>query len=140
MVEEANPPKPFVSSHSRRKAASKSPQTSCPRRIMTCSRYGPATSFSAHVLLGSLLGERNRCRGSAFYALGRFAALLQQFGDETGPTRLMAGSESRARVPVEVLVEKQQVTPVRVSPKSLHRAMRRPPALFVAQENSGQPP
>lgn len=52
----------------------------------------------------------------------------------------MAGSESRASIPVEVLVEKQQIAPVRVGLEFLHIAMRRPPALVVPQENSGQPP
>jgi len=49
----------------------------------------------------------------------------------------MTGSESRASVPVKVLVEKQYVAPVSVNLKFIQIAMRWPPALFVAQENSG---
>jgi hypothetical protein len=49
----------------------------------------------------------------------------------------MAGSESRASIPVEVLLEKQQIAPVRVGLEFLYIAMRWPPALLIAQENSG---
>jgi hypothetical protein len=63
---------------------------------------------------------------------GRLAALLQQFRDETGPTCLMTGSKSRASVPIEVFVEKQQVAPVGVILKVLEVTTQWPSALFVA--------
>ena len=48
-----------------------------------------------------------------------FAALLQQLGHERRPSGLMAGANARSRVAVEVLVERNQVMPVRIDLKEL---------------------
>src|SRR5580704_7089937 len=126
MVEEANPPKPFVSSHSRRKASFKLSQTSRPKRIILSLYIFRARIFD------SLFGERNGRQLRTPCVFGRLSALLQQFGDETGPTCLMTGSKSRASVPIEVFVEKQQVAPVGVILKALQVAIQWPSAPFVA--------
>src|SRR6476660_9050370 len=60
-------------------------------------------------------------------------------GDEPRPTRLVARPEPGPVVPVEVLVEQEMVTPVRVVLELSHAAIHRSPALAVAQEDAGQP-
>src|SRR3954470_1575958 len=68
-----------------------------------------------------------------------FAALFQQLGDDGGPSRLMAGSEALARVGVEILVEENQIAPVRVRLEARVGSIDRPAAI-AAQEDRGQPP
>src|SRR5712692_5193280 len=51
MVEEAKPPRPLVSSHSR-KAASRFPHTSRPKRIMARSFYEPICATFADAVTG----------------------------------------------------------------------------------------
>src|SRR5262245_31992443 len=50
-----------------------------------------------------------------------FAALLQQLGDQTRPAGLMARSDAGSVVAVKVLLEGDQVPPVRVFPKTARR-------------------
>ena len=47
------------------------------------------------------------------------ATLFDQFGDETSPTGLMAGTDSCAVVAMKVFVEKDEVAPVRIALKGL---------------------
>ena len=42
------------------------------------------------------------------------AALLEEFGDQAGPTRLMAGANAGAVVAVEVLVKQRIILPMRI--------------------------
>src|SRR5436853_599740 len=64
--------------------------------------------------------------------------LLEQLGDEARPARLVTGADAGAVVAVEVLVEEDQVAPVRVSGEALDVAVDRAPAPLVAQEDPRQ--
>src|SRR5437867_5780653 len=68
------------------------------------------------------------------------AALLQEFGDEAGPARLVARADAGAVVAVEVLIEQNQVAPVRVALELLRGAEDRPAAVFAAQEDPREAP
>src|SRR5262249_21373806 len=52
------------------------------------------------------IGERDSA--FAFAVFLRFATLLQEFGYEPGPARLMASAYASSRVSVEILVELNQ--------------------------------
>src|SRR6185295_7121062 len=67
-----------------------------------------------------------------------FPALLQELGDEAGPTRLMARADAGAIVAVEVFVEGNQVAPVGIGLKFLGRAKHRPSLIVVLQKNARQ--
>ena len=54
--------------------------------------------------------------------------LLHQLGHEPGPARLVARPEPRARVPVEILVEQDEVAPVWIDLESRDLAVRGPAA------------
>src|SRR5215510_11543143 len=81
---------------------------------------------------------------------GRVEALLQHFlriedghrlhepCDQSRPSRLMAGPEPRAVVTVEVLVEQDEVAPVRIALELRGAAVHGPPAIGAAQEDPGQ--
>src|SRR5258705_3950066 len=64
---------------------------------------------------------------------------LDQRGDESRPPGLMAGTEPRAVVAVEVLVEEQMVAPVRVGLELLGTAEHRTAAPFVPEKDARQP-
>ena len=49
--------------------------------------------------------------------------VLQQFGDQRGPARLMAGPEPLAGVAVKVLVEEHEIAPVRIVGETAVRAV-----------------
>src|SRR5436309_12854996 len=67
------------------------------------------------------------------------ARLLEQLGDEARPARLVTGADAGAVVTVEVLVEEDQVAPVRVGGEALDAPVDRSPAPLVAQEDPCQP-
>src|SRR5262249_52543689 len=60
-------------------------------------------------------------------------------GDAAGPPRLVAGADACAVVAVEVLVEQDQVTPVRVVLELARAAVYRAPAVLVAEKDAGHP-
>ena len=85
---------------------------------------------------GTPRARRSRALGVGLLRL--LAALLQQFGHQRGPARLVAGPDAAAVVPVEVLVEEHQVAPVRVGLELLGSAVHRPAAVGIAQEDAGE--
>src|SRR5579883_953511 len=189
MVEEEKPPRPLVSSHSRRWARSRSAQVAWSKRIMARVLYlwwelrarrkvtpdeagsplpGSASSHAGMTritrdapdaqILGVLrmtieykLGANGRgthsgkaaapgsVGGGEFFGVGGaglalFAALLHEFGEQAGPSGLVAGADAAAVVAVEVFVEQDQVAPVGIGLELVEVAEYRAPAVAVAQE------
>src|SRR5436305_11453079 len=66
--------------------------------------------------------------------------LLDEFGDEARPARLMVCAQPGAVVAVKVLVEQDQVLPVRIGLELLGAAEHRTPAALVPQEELDEPP
>ena len=64
---------------------------------------------------------------------------VQEGSDQAGPARLVAGPEPRAVVAVEVLVEQDQIAPVRIVLELGRPAVDRPPSIGIAQERARQP-
>src|SRR5258708_38862450 len=64
--------------------------------------------------------------------------MMHYIRDRTGLSGLMAGTDSGARIAVEVFVKQNQISPVRVGLEFLQVAEHGPPALFIAQESAGQ--
>src|SRR5581483_5580762 len=62
------------------------------------------------------------------------AALLEELGHQRRPARLVARADPGAVVPVEVLVEEDQVPPVRIALELLGPAVDRPPPVGPSQE------
>jgi len=67
-------------------------------------------------------------------------ALFDELGNEASPAGLMACSNSRAIVPVKILIEKDEIAPVRIALKKLVRACHGPAAVRITQENVDEPP
>src|SRR5581483_103718 len=67
------------------------------------------------------------------------AALLQQLGDDAGPSGLVAGADSAAVIAVEVLIEEDQVLPVRILIKIVP-AVNRPAAVQTLQKDACHAP
>src|SRR5207237_9117420 len=67
------------------------------------------------------------------------AALLDQFRDESRPSRLVAGTDPGAVVAVEVLVEEQVIPELRVGLELFGAAEDRTTAAFVPQEDPSEP-
>lgn len=59
--------------------------------------------------------------------------------DAPGPSGLVRGSETRAVVPVKILVEQQVVLPSTVALKRSHGPEARPTAIRANEENGDQP-
>src|SRR5271157_6229244 len=64
---------------------------------------------------------------------------LDQAGDDTGPSRLVARTEAGAVVAMEVFVEQQMVAPMGIVLEFVGSPVHRTAAGFVAQKDSGQP-
>lgn len=66
---------------------------------------------------------------------GLFAALLNHFGDEAGPSGLVSRAETGAIVSVKKFIKENEVAPVGVGLKDLGVAVNGTAALVVAQKN-----
>lgn len=71
--------------------------------------------------------------------LGIKVTKFDQLRNETGPSGLMAGSQARAVISVEILVEQNVILPVRIALEFLRTSINRPPARLILQEYPGQP-
>src|SRR6266536_1190104 len=134
-VPEANPPIPFVTSHSRVSAACRSLQMSRPK-VTVIELAGAAivlsvASFALWAVAGidTLQSGRRLCAPPGDSLL---AALLNQLGCQSRPAGLMAGADSGPVIAVEVLVEQDEIFPVRIVLKFLHAAEHRPAAVGSA--------
>src|SRR3974390_106487 len=68
-----------------------------------------------------------------------FATLLQQLGDQSGPSSLVTGAGDSPPVTVEVLVERNQVAPVGVVLEGAVVGEHRPAAFVIPEENTAEP-
>ena len=64
--------------------------------------------------------------------------LGEQFDDHGGPSGLMAGANTGAVIAVEVLVEEQQILPMGIALKQLHRAIEWTMASLITAEEPHQ--
>src|SRR5262245_16796589 len=60
---------------------------------------------------------------------------FDQLRDDTGPARLVAGSEARAIVAVEIFIEQDVIFPLWIGLKFLRTSIHRPPARPVSQKD-----
>ena len=67
------------------------------------------------------------------------AVLLNQLGDQRGPTGLVAGADAGAVVAVEIFVKGNQVAPVRIALKFFRAAENRAPSVFILKKDACQP-
>src|SRR6476661_9002787 len=65
---------------------------------------------------------------------------VDQRGNHAGPTGLVAGAQARSVVAVEVLVEEDQVAPVRILLKRFRTAVDGAVALRIAKEDCAETP
>ena len=64
-----------------------------------------------------------------------FPALLQQFGDEAGPTGLVAGAKADAAITVKVFIEQDVISKMFIRLEFLQPTEYRPMALSIFQKN-----
>ena len=76
---------------------------------------------------------------SALKVAPALSLLLDQRCDQAGPARLVAGAHAASVISVEILIERDVVTPVRVSLEVLHVPKDRSPPLLIACEDVYQP-
>src|SRR5829696_2849247 len=93
--------------------------------------------------LPGLSADRNRLLPDGVLrvvgAAGSLAAeLVEELGDQAGPAGLVAGADAAAGVAVEVLVEGDEVAPVRVALEFLLLAEDRAATVGVEHERGGQ--
>ena len=60
-----------------------------------------------------------------------FATLLQEFGHQRGPTRLVTGADAGTVIAVKIFVEQDQITPMRIVLKRFRTAVDRPAAIGI---------
>src|ERR1043166_5035994 len=131
MITRLTPPQAFT--------ASRVDRDPSPRQLL-CARF---------LLVRGRVGARSRCCAVAlrlgassarFCGARLLPALLQQLRDEPRPAGLVAGSDARAVVAVEVLVEEDQVAPVWVTLKLLGPAVDGTAPGVVAEEDAREAP
>src|SRR5450755_2725988 len=89
--------------------------------------------------LGIFHHEGPRFTGIQQFLRIEVAEQFDELRDQARPSRLMAGSQARAIIAVEVFVEEQVVLPQRIRLEFLHTSKYRTPARLVPQEDSFQP-
>src|SRR5215471_7227095 len=95
----------------------------------------------------SFLARARRHRGAYADSLGRLERFFRgprrephERGDDAGPAGLVAGTEARSVVAVEVLVEEYVGAPQRIFLEHLNPAVDGTPAAGVPEKNAAQPP
>jgi hypothetical protein len=83
------------------------------------------------------------CKGACFTGVEHlssvdFSKKFDQFRDNASPASLVARSQARAVISVEVLVEQDVILPMRIGLKFLCRAVHWSPARLIAQEDPGK--
>src|SRR5438552_2085117 len=109
----------------------------CPDRSRR--RRPRARAPAAPVARGRLPRPTRGERSNPSRALPARAVLLHELGDEARPARLVAGPEPGAGVAVEVLVEEDEVPPVRIGLKLVDTTEDRPPPILITDEDAGEP-
>lgn len=61
--------------------------------------------------------------------------IMYHFSDQTGPTALMGGTKSAARISIEELVEPQVVFPMRVEVQPVVAVVDSSPAVVASSEH-----
>src|SRR5260221_6177046 len=79
------------------------------------------------------------CRSGLRASSRTVAAIFKRGGDESGPAGLVTGPQPAAGVPIEVLVEEDVVTPVRVIRVACERAVARPRPALLRNEQGAEP-
>ncbi len=83
--------------------------------------------------------SKNEILTSDWPSVALFAALLKKFGDEAGPACLVASAYAGAVIAMEVFMEGDQISPVRIILKFLGSTKDRPPLIGVFQEDAREP-
>src|SRR5690348_9934196 len=97
----------------------------------------PATS--AILFLKESSGVMLSCKASCHIGLAAVcAALFQELGHQCGPSRLVCGAQSHATLAVKILIEAQQIPPVRIALKFVGRSIDGAGSIFIAQEDAAQ--
>src|SRR3989442_12080764 len=65
-------------------------------------------------------------------------ALQEQIGYQSRPTCLVTGSDTGSIIPVEIFIEPDEVTPMRVSLKFLNPTKDRSTPCLITQKDTGQ--
>src|SRR5712692_10107818 len=65
-----------------------------------------------------------------------FSTLLQQLRDQAGPASLVAGTDAGAVVTMKILVEEDEILPVRVALKLLRATVDRSPTVRAVQKDA----
>src|SRR5262252_8705570 len=107
------------------------------------SRPGSSPSFRRWPTCRADLLSADRCGSGMHSRLARFEQLLHieqpeeldQFCHHPGPSGLMARAQARSVIPVEVFVEQDVVTPVRIDLELFGAAVHGTPYTRVAQED-----
>src|SRR6185295_8693294 len=94
---------------------------------------GPLTPCRLHLGEGGPLAQLQD-----LLARGR-GEQVHDAGDDAGPSGLMAGAQARAVVAVEVLVEQEEIAPMRIVLELPDVPVDRPSAILVAQKNAREP-
>ena len=63
-----------------------------------------------------------------------FTELLNQFCHQTGPARLMAGTQTGPVIAVKIFIEKNKIAPVGVVVNLFQAPVKRAPSRFVFQK------
>src|SRR6516162_8982576 len=99
---------------------------------------GKKLRWLAYLHLSS--GIKLRTRPSRLLQVARsLATLLQQLGDQRGPSGLVTGADAGPGVPVEILMERNEVAPVIVLLKLAVVPEHRSAAFVVTEEDAAQP-
>ena len=99
---------------------------------------GKKLRWLAYLHLSS--GIKLRTRPSRLLQVARsLATLLQQFGDQRGPSGLVTGADAGPGVPVEILMERNEVAPVVALLKLAVVPEHRSSACFIDKENAAYP-
>src|SRR5499425_1208507 len=108
-------------------------------RVLRAAEASPAAPMAANcrrdIMVRSLSAREAACLSCG----GRLSPLVDERGDQPRPARLMRGAQPRPRVSVEVLVEEDQIPPMRILLELADGSVDGPPPRLGAREDADHP-
>src|SRR5499425_2546786 len=108
-------------------------------RVLRAAEASPAAPMAANCRRDIMVRSLSAREAAWLFCGGRLSPLVDERGDQPRPPRLMRGSQPRPRVSVEVLVEEDQIPPMRILLKLSDGSVDGPPARLVAREDADHP-
>src|SRR5262252_6197340 len=108
-------------------------------RVLRVAKASPPAPMATNCRRDTMVRSLSVREAACLFCAGRLSPLVDERGDQPRPARLTRCAQPRPRVSVEVLVEEDQIPPVRILLELADGSVDGPPPRLVAREDADHP-